>query len=86
VARRSVDLGDAVIALPSSAGLHASVYFRDRGVDTGALADRALAAGVALAPLSPYYRASPRAGLALGYGRIAANNIDRGVRTLAACL
>ncbi|HEU4727612.1 MAG TPA: PLP-dependent aminotransferase family protein [Kofleriaceae bacterium] len=79
-------LCDAVVPLPSSAGLHTSVYLRDRRVDTTALAARALAAGVAIAPLGPYYHAAPRAGLALGYGLIAAQDIDAGIRGLAACL
>lgn len=63
-----------------------AAYFRDRGIDPGALADRALAIGVAVEPLSAYYRAAPRAGLALGYGMIAANDIDAGIRALATCL
>ena len=73
-------------ALPSSAGIHVAGYFGDRRVDTFALARSALAAGVAIQPLGPYYRAHPRSGLALGFGAIPAQKIDEGIRRLAACL
>jgi GntR family transcriptional regulator/MocR family aminotransferase len=79
-------LGDALVPLPSSAGLHVCALLRDRRVDTEAVARAALAAGVAVEPLGPYYVARPRAGLALGYGLIAAGQIDEGIARLARCL
>jgi len=79
-------LGDRVVALPSSAGLHTSVYFAARGLDTDATVTRARAAGVAIEPLLPYYQLRPRAGLALGYGMVTAANIEPGIRRLAASL
>lgn len=72
--------------LPSSAGLHLSAFFRDRGRDTDDLAQRALAMRVAVQPLSAYYQSSDRAGLALGYGAIPASKIEEGVRRLATCM
>lgn len=80
------ELGDAVVALPSAAGLHMSVWFRDRALAADKLAARALAAGVRVEPLRPYFAARPRPGLALGYGLIAAGRIDEGIRRLARCL
>jgi GntR family transcriptional regulator/MocR family aminotransferase len=84
------ELGAAVVALPSSAGLHTSVWFRDRALDVAQVAARALAVGVRVEPLRPYFcdgaRPRPRAGLALGYGLIAADRIDEGIRRLARCL
>jgi len=75
-------LGDVAELLPSAAGLHTSLYFRDRATDTATVVARALAAGVAVQPLTPYYRGRPRPGLALGYGIIAAPRIDEGIRRL----
>jgi GntR family transcriptional regulator/MocR family aminotransferase len=79
-------LPDQLAPVPASAGLHLSAFFHDRKLDTAALARRALEVGLGLQPLLPYYRSNPRAGLALGYGAIAASKIDEGVRRLAACL
>ena len=79
-------LGGALALLPSSAGLHVAALFRDRRTDTAALERAALAAGVGVAGLRPYYLRAPRAGLALGFGAIPATKIDEGIRRLAACL
>lgn len=79
-------LGDGFATLPSSAGIHVAGTFADRRLDTGALARSAWAAGVAIQPLAPYYRANPRPGLALGFGAIPAQKIDEGIRRLASCL
>jgi len=79
-------LGDRVAAVPSAAGLHTTVHFRDRAVSAEDLAHRALEAGVAVQPLRPYYRRRHRAGLALGYGLITAARIDEGIRRLAGAL
>jgi GntR family transcriptional regulator / MocR family aminotransferase len=78
-------MGGALAPLPSSAGLHVAAFFGDRRVDTSALASAALAAGVAVEPLRPYYQKAPRAGLALGFGAIPAAKIDEGIRRLAHC-
>ena len=79
-------LRDELVVLPSSAGLHFGARFADGSIDTDALALRALAAGVAIEPLRSYYTARPQAGVALGYGTIAAAKIGEGVRRLAACV
>ena len=79
-------LPDQLALLPASAGLHVGAFFQDRKLDTAALARRAFEVSLGLQPLLPFYRSNPRAGLALGYGTIAASKIDEGVRRLAACL
>ena len=76
-------LGDAVEVVPSSAGLHLSLHFRDRRLDADGVARRALEAGVTVQPLSPYYQKHARSGLALGYGLIPEGRIAEGVRRLA---
>ncbi len=68
------------------AGLHLSLLFEDRRLDTRAAARRALAAGVGVQPLHGYFRRRPRAGLALGYGVIAVERIPEGLARLASCL
>jgi GntR family transcriptional regulator/MocR family aminotransferase len=79
-------LAGALDVLPSAAGLHLSGLFSDRAIDTDALAVRAQTAGLRIEPLRAYYRSRPRAGLALGFGLIAAESIEPGIKTLAACL
>jgi len=79
-------LGDRVAVLPASAGLHTTVVFADRRVAAAAAARAALSAGVRVDPLQPFYAGRARAGLALGYGMIAAPKIDEGIRLLARCL
>src|SRR5262249_12130749 len=73
------ELGAELVVLPPAAGLHASALFRDRRLDTDALAARALAADVAIQPLRSYYQVRPQPGLALGFGLIPASKIDEGV-------
>jgi len=79
-------LRDELIVSPSAAGLHLSAYVADRRVDTLALAHRARELGVMVEPLRKYQVRRGRAGLALGYGLIAAPRIDDGVRQLARSL
>ena len=79
-------LGEAVEVLPSSAGLHVALLLRGRRPGAEAVAERAAAAGVAVEPLEPYSAARARPGLALGYGLVAAERIDEGVRRLAGAL
>jgi GntR family transcriptional regulator / MocR family aminotransferase len=86
VAALARELGDALVVLPSVAGLHLSAHLRDRRVDVDALAGRALAAGVSVEPLRAYYQRRARPGLALGFGLISTAKIDEGVRRLGACL
>jgi GntR family transcriptional regulator / MocR family aminotransferase len=78
--------GDALLPLPDAAGLHVSAYCRDPEIDVEAWAARALARGVAVQPLRPYYQTRPRAGLALGYGLIASAKINEGISRLSASL
>jgi len=79
----ATQLGDALVPVPSAAGLHASAYFADRRVDAAAVCARAAAAGVAVEPLAAYYQRRARAGLVLGYGLIGAREIADGVRRIA---
>lgn len=80
------ELGDRAIPIPSVAGLHQSLWFRDRDLDEAAVVRRALALGVAVQPLGPFHARGARGGLALGYGMIPAARIDEGIRRLAAAL
>jgi GntR family transcriptional regulator/MocR family aminotransferase len=80
------ELAGELTVLPGSAGLHLAAWFTDRKLDTLALVRAALAAGVAVEPLEPYYRRGARAGLAMGYGSIPRSKIDEGIRRLAACV
>jgi GntR family transcriptional regulator/MocR family aminotransferase len=79
-------LAGDLLLLPSSAGLHLSVYFADRRVATHALIERAREESIAIQSLQSYYRGRPRAGLAIGYGAIPARKVEAGVRKLAACV
>jgi 2-aminoadipate transaminase len=58
------------------------------GVDTGALADRALAAGVAYVPGAPFYATagSGQSQLRLSYSRVDPLDIDEGMHRLGALL
>jgi len=78
--------GDLLIRIPSSAGLHVSALFGDRGTDVASFARRALEASVAVQTLRPYYQGQARAGLALGFGAIPAIKIAEGIRRLAGCM
>jgi GntR family transcriptional regulator/MocR family aminotransferase len=67
-----------------AAGLHLLVGFPDGGtVDDAAVADRALAAGVAVQPLS-YHRLRPGPpGLVIGYAATTPDRLREGVRRIA---
>jgi GntR family transcriptional regulator / MocR family aminotransferase len=68
-----------------AAGLHLLVGLPD-GVDDAAVAERALAAGVAVQPLS-YHRLRPGPpGLVIGYAATAPDRLREGVRLLAGVL
>jgi GntR family transcriptional regulator/MocR family aminotransferase len=68
-----------------AAGLHLLVGLPD-GVDDATVAERALAAGVAVQPLS-YHRLRPGpAGLVIGYAAVTPDRLREGVRLLAAAV
>ena len=71
--------------IASAAGLHVSATARTASADeVKGVAERALATGVAVQPLSTFRITQPfRAGLALGYGAIEADDIDEGLLWLA---
>ena len=70
--------------IPSAAGLHVSAAARTASAaEMTRVAERALAAGVAVQPLSTFRITQPaRAGLALGYGAIEAGDIGAGLLRL----
>jgi GntR family transcriptional regulator / MocR family aminotransferase len=72
------------VPIHSAAGLHVSATARTAAPDAIArVAARALAAGVAVQPLATFQISQPaRAGLALGYGAIEADDIGDGLRRL----
>ncbi len=72
--------------LPASAGLHLSVYFRDRRMDADAVARAAFATGVGVEALGAYYLGRKRSGIALGWGLIPTAKIAEGVARLAGCI
>ncbi len=77
-------LGDRLEVVPSAAGLHVCATFRDRSVDDAAVAAAALAAGVAVDPLSAYaHGPGVRPGLVLGYGAALTASITPGLERLA---
>jgi GntR family transcriptional regulator/MocR family aminotransferase len=83
------DFADDLDLVPSSTGLHLTVLARTATVETiDAIARRAWEAGVAVQTLemSAVRPDTRRAGLMLGYGGIATNNIAAGLRRLRRCL
>jgi GntR family transcriptional regulator/MocR family aminotransferase len=69
-------------AVPSAAGLHIAALL-PAGTDDKDVAAKAFAVGVAVQPLSRYHRApSASPGLILGYGAIATDRIEEGLRRL----
>lgn len=76
--------GDLTL-IPSAAGLHVSATARTASVaEIANVAARALAAGVAVQPLSAFQVTQPpRAGLALGYGAIESSDIGGGLLRLS---
>jgi GntR family transcriptional regulator/MocR family aminotransferase len=77
-------LADDLTVVPSAAGLHVSATATTASpAEIGAVVRRALAAGVAVQPLSMFRVDQPaRAGLALGYGAIDTGLIGEGLRRL----
>lgn len=74
--------------LPSSGGLHLTALFQDASDrDDRAVVEAARARGVAVLPLSHHYLHAPRRnGLLLGYGAIAADQLDEAFGRLGRCL
>ncbi|HEX6309524.1 MAG TPA: PLP-dependent aminotransferase family protein [Longimicrobiales bacterium] len=82
------DFSGLLTPLPSYGGLHLAALLAE-GYDTGdhVVAERALARGVAVFPLSYHYLSTPpRHGFLFGYGAIAAGDIEEGLRRLRSCL
>ena len=82
------DFRGLLTPLPSYGGLHlAALLAHDYDAGDHAVAERALARGVAIFPLSYHYVcAPPRHGFIFGYGAIAAGQIEEGLRRLHSCL
>ena len=81
------DFADHLDLIPSSTGLHVAAMARAASVARiEAVAQRALARGVAIQTLSRF-AASDRAhaGIVLGYGAISSSDIERGLRILREC-
>lgn len=75
---------DDLTVLPTAAGLHVCLRFQDAAVDDQTIAGRAVAAGVAVEPVSRrFLDLAPWPGLALGFGRIPVERIDQAVARLA---
>jgi GntR family transcriptional regulator/MocR family aminotransferase len=80
------DLGDVLDLVPASAGLHlcARLSSGAGGVDVGAVVRRASAAGVFVRGLDTFCGERPvQHGLVIGYGAIALDLVDEGLRRLA---
>lgn len=86
IAALARELGDELVVVPASAGLHVAARFADRRLDDAAVVAAARASGVGCSALTPFYLRRPRPGIALGYGVIPRSSIDEGVRRLAACV
>jgi GntR family transcriptional regulator / MocR family aminotransferase len=78
---------DDLEVVASSVGMHVCAIARKATVDQiKAVVGRASAAGVACHPLSMFAAGGlPRAGLVLGYGAIATEDIDEALRRLRSC-
>jgi DNA-binding transcriptional MocR family regulator len=81
------DFADDLELVPSSTGLHVTALVREASVDqVAAIARRAAKAGVAIQILS-WFAVGQRklAGVVLGYGGVATNQIQEGLRRLRRC-
>jgi GntR family transcriptional regulator/MocR family aminotransferase len=78
------DFADRLAPVEAAGGLHLTAFLH--GPDDHALARRARAQDVAVVPLSRHFRDTPpRDGLLVGYGAIAVDHIEEGLRRLRAC-
>ncbi len=82
VAALRAELSGLVTIGRAEAGIHLCAGLPS-GVDDVALAREALAAGIGLSPLSPYYLAAPRPGLLLGFGAMPEERLAEAVHRLA---
>jgi GntR family transcriptional regulator/MocR family aminotransferase len=81
------DLADWLEPIPSAAGLHMAAFARTGNADDmREVVRRAGAVGVGLHDLAMIRLAEGRSGLAIGYGAIATERIDEGLRRLRGCL
>ncbi|MEO5921901.1 MAG: PLP-dependent aminotransferase family protein [Pseudolysinimonas sp.] len=79
------DFAHVLDVLPSSAGLHLCALIRDATPGTARrVRDAAAVSGVAVETLDAFCADLPREGLALGFGAIQLDQIDDGLRLLAA--
>lgn len=79
------DFAGLLEPVPAMAGLHLSAEIVPGGPADEDVVDRARAVGLALEPLSRYAIDVPRNGLLLGYGGIAADRIEDGLKALRGC-
>lgn len=78
--------GDRLCPFPADGGMHLTALLPPSADDV-ALAARAAGAGIAVTPLSPFFRAPPRTpGLVLGFAGWPPDVLRRAVRRLAAIL
>ncbi|MFW6079267.1 MAG: PLP-dependent aminotransferase family protein, partial [Gemmatimonadota bacterium] len=82
------DLGEYLAPLPAAGGLHLAAFMRGRDApDDHAVAERARADGVVIFPLSYHYvDVEPRGGFLFGYGAIASEQIEDGLRRVRRAL
>jgi GntR family transcriptional regulator/MocR family aminotransferase len=80
--------GDRLTPLPTVGGLHlAALLRRRRGAVDLAIAESAWRLGVAVLPLSYHYLSRRRRpGFLIGYGAIATDRIEEGLRRFRRCL
>jgi GntR family transcriptional regulator/MocR family aminotransferase len=81
------DFADHLELLPSNAGLHLTALARGAtSQEIIAITQKAAGRGLAFHPLSMFtVENAPLAGVALGYGAIATDDIEEGLRLLRAC-
>ena len=82
------DFSGRLTPLPGAGGLHLTVLLDERDASCDlAIAERALARGVAVLPLSYHYDGDgARPGFLIGYGAVAAARIEEGLSRLGSCL
>jgi GntR family transcriptional regulator/MocR family aminotransferase len=81
------DFSDCLELVPSSTGLHVAALARKASVEQiAAIQPQAIEAGVAIQILS-WFAVNPikRAGIVLGYGGVATDQIEEGLRRLRRC-
>jgi GntR family transcriptional regulator/MocR family aminotransferase len=81
------DFAEHLELIPSTSGLHLTALARRMSADQiAAVARRAADRGVAIQILSTFaVKATPRAGIMLGYGAIPTTHIEEGMHLLRAC-